>query len=876
MGLPTGTVTFLFTDIEGSTKLVQALGDDFHELLNEHHRLMRAAIEAHGGVEVSTEGDAFFVVFDSAPSAAQAAIAAQRSFCEHAWPGDVEMAVRMGLHTGEGTLSGDNYGGLDVHRAARISSAAHGGQILMSEVTCVLVKNKVEEAQVTDLGEHRLKDIDALERLMQLSAAGLRSEFPEPRTLDARPNNLLVQLTPFIGRDREVTEICELLDSARLVTLTGPGGTGKTRLSLEVAVRSLLAFSDGVFFVPLAPVVDPGLVATTVAAQLELREQGTGTVADTLKDHLRDKELLLVLDNFEQVLDAAGFVAEILQTAPKVKILVTSRAVLRVTGENEYPVPPMAVPDPDHLPPLEALSHYDAVELFCRRAAAAVPGFELTADNASSIAAICRTLEGLPLALELCAARVKLLAPKEILERLENSLEFLTGGGRDLPQRQQTLRDAIAWSYDLLDEDQRKLLQRLAVFAGGWDLDAVEAVCNPGHELGGEVFEILGALADNSLIRRFESDLGESRFRMLVVIRDFAMAELERSGEMDALRDRHLDYFSGLIERAEPEMTVVAGWPDRLELELDNLRAAMQHCLDSAAIETGQMIAGRSWRFWHLRGHFAEGRSWLRRLLDHPGGAARTAARAKAEMALGSLDYWVGDYESTKVHYERALDIYRGLGDEAGVGEALFNLGYAAAVVRDWKTSAERHSEARAIRERLGDRNGQGWASAAEALAAVQRGELELGEHLAAQSHEIFSEVGDWYGGTFTEYVMFLLAREKDQTARAVELAASFFRTMLDNSDLSGVASGLDLYADLLTRFGFHENALRLGGAAAAIKDTLGAAAPTALVDVCDPRAEARGQLADDQIERLWNEGAGLSPEEAVILALKIDDLASI
>jgi predicted ATPase/class 3 adenylate cyclase len=873
MGLPTGTVTFLFTDIQGSTKLVQSLGAEFHELLNTHHRLMRVAIGAHGGTEVSTEGDAFFVVFDSAPAAVRAAIAAQRSFAEHDWPGGAEVAVRMGLHTGEGTLSGDNYGGLDVHRAARISGAAHGGQILLSEATCALVKNAVEGVRITDLGEHRLKDIDAPERLMQVSAPGLATEFPAPRTLDARPNNLLTQLTPFVGRDREVEEICGLVGAARLVTLTGPGGTGKTRLSLEVAARALLGFDDGAFFVPLAPVVDPGLVATTVAAQLALREQGAGSIEDALMDHVRDKELLLVLDNFEQVLDAATFVSEVLRAAPRVKIVVTSRAVLHVDGEHEYPVPPMAVPDPDHLPGLEALSHYDAVELFCRRAAAAVPSFELTIDNAPAIAAICRALEGLPLALELCAARVKLLAPKEILSRLERSLEFLVGGSRDLPQRQQTLRGAIAWSYELLDEAQRKLMRRLAVFVGGWDLDAAGTVCDPNAELGGDIIELVGALADNSLIRRFESDLGESRFRMLVVIREFALAELEGSGELDALRGRHLDYFAALIERAEPEMTGQENWPDRLELELDNLRAALQHCLDSGDIETGQLMAGRSWRYWHLRGHFAEGRSWLARLLDHPNGGERTQARAKALMGRGSLDYWVGDYESTRVHYEEGLEINRELGDEAGIAEALFNLGYAAAVVRDWPTAKQRQTEAREIRERLGDRSGQAWSAIAGGLAATMTGDLVVGQDFADQAHTIFVELGDWYGQTFSEYVMFLTARETGDIERAVGYVHSFFATMHRHNDLSGIAGGLDLYADLLAKAGHHENALRLGGAAIAIKDTLGAAAPTALVDVVDPRAEARGKLTDADIDRLWAEGAALSPDEAVEFALKVDDL---
>jgi tetratricopeptide (TPR) repeat protein len=341
------------------------------------------------------------------------------------------------------------------------------------------------------------------------------------------------------------------------------------------------------------------------------------------------------------------------------------------------------------------------------------------------------------------------------------------------------------------------------------------------------------------------------------------------------MRTRHLQHFSALIERAEPEMTGQENWPDRLELELDNLRAAMQHCLDTGDIDTGQLMAGRSWRFWHLRGHFAEGRSWLTRFVDHPGGKGQTAARAKALMGLGSLDYWVGDYDACRAHYEEGLEICRALGDEAGIGEALFNLGYAAAVMRDWSTAAQRQTEAREIRQRLGDRPGQAWAAIAGGLAATMTGDLVRGEEFAQQANAIFTELGDWYGQVFAEYVMFLIARDKGEIAEAVEHAHHFFVTVHDKGDLSGVAGGLDLYADLMATSGHHETALKLGGAAAAIKEELGAAAPTALIDVCDPREVAKGKLSDEAIGRAWAEGGAMPPDEAVAYALKVDDLES-
>ncbi len=872
MTLPTGTVTFLFTDIEGSTRLVQQLGEEFHRVLDEHHALMRGVVDEGGGVVVSTEGDAFFVVFPSASAAARAALAMQRVLADRSWPGGVDVAVRMGLHTGEGHLAGDNYGGIDVHRAARIAGAAHGGQIVLSASTKALVDGAIKDARLTDLGEHRLKDLERTEHLYQLSAPELRSEFPALRTLDARPNNLLIQLTPFIGRESEMGDVIEMLRNHRLVTLTGPGGTGKTRLGIEIAAVMMLEFADGVFFVPLATVVDPSLVASSIGHVFELKEQGDRPMLDIVKEYLRDKEMLLALDNFEQILDAAPLVADLLACAPGLKVLVTSRAVLHVSGEHEFAVPPMAIPDPEDLPPPEALGRYDAVDLFVQRASAVRPDFTLTESNAQAIAAICARLDGLPLAIELAAARMNVLAPAEILGRLERSLSLLTGGARDLPRRQQTLRDAISWSYELLEDSEKALFRRLGVFVGGWGFDAAEAVCDPDGELGIEMFDALASLADKSLIRRYETELGQSRFRMLVTIRSFALEQLQNGDEYEAVRRRHAAHFYELVRRAEPELTGKGEWADRLEFEIDNLRAVLQFCIETRDTETALMLGGCAWRFWHLRAHIAEGLQWLNELLAMPEAQERTAGRAKALMGAGSLTYWQNHFEITRGHYEEGLAIYRELDDRPGMAEALFNLGYLAAVDQDYPTSAARHSEARAISEALDDRSRQAWAAEGAALASTFSGDQEKARRLATEALEIFRELEDWYGELNSLFVLFMAARADGDLDGAREIMRADLEIAQSNRDLTGIAGALDLFSDVLLDLDSYEDAVRLAGAADRLKEQLGGGAPPTLVGVRDARRHCVGVIDDATIAAAWEDGRAMSPEDATAYALKLTD----
>ena len=589
MTLPSGTLTIFFSDIEGSTQLLQTLGADYAALLDEHNRILRAAIESHNGHEVRTQGDSFFAVFERAGDAVQAAAQAQRALFEYSNDGhfaqNAVVRVRIGLHTGEPTsFGGDDYSGLDVHRAARIAAAGHGGQTLLSQTTRELVESDLTPAiRLYDLGEHRLKDLARPIRLSQLLLDGLPRDFPTLRTLDALPNNLPSQPTPLLGREKELTRAVEMLrrPDVRLLSLLGPGGTGKTRLSLQVAAELLHEYSNGAWFVDLAPLGDATLLPLTILRTLGVAEVGGQDALQTLIEYSNEKQMLLIFDNFEQILDAAPAVATLLQKCDRLKIIVTSRAPLKIRGEQEFPVPPLALPLRKPPPTLEQMSQFAAVQLFIQRAQNVKPSFDVTAENAPAIAEICVKLDGLPLAIELAAARIKLLSPQALLARLEKSLNILIGGGRDVSQRQQTLRDAIAWSHDLLDEDERLLFRRMGVFVGGATLEAIEKVCNAREDLRFEVLDGVCSLVDKSLLRQTESEDCEPRFWMLETIREYSTEQLESSAEAETLRASHAHYLADFIEEHEFELVgAQAGRCRALFLaELDNYRAAFEWSL---------------------------------------------------------------------------------------------------------------------------------------------------------------------------------------------------------------------------------------------------------------------------------------------------------
>ena len=867
--LPTGTVTFLFTDIEGSTRMLQALGGRWPSILEDHNRLLRGAIRDAGGIDLRTEGDSFFAVFQSAPAAVAAAVEAQRALAAHPWPDDARIRVRMGMHTGEGAVGGDDYIGLDVHRAARIAATGHGGQVLVSSTTSELVRTELPDGVgLRDLGQHRLKDLARPERIYQLTIDGLPAEFPSIRSLET-PTNLPAQRTSFVGREREVAQVKELLKGPGLLTLTGPGGSGKTRLALRAAAELLDEYRDGVFLVELEPITDPRLVPSTVAGAIGARSEGVRPVLETLKDHLRDREMLLVLDNFEQVIEGAPITADLLASSPRMRIRVTSREPLHVTGEQELAVPPLDLPAPGEAPSLETVARYEAVALFVQRAKAVDPTFQLTEAIAPVVVDLCLRLDGLPLAIELAASRVKVLSPRSILERMERRLELLTGGPVDLPARQRTLREAIAWSYDLLDDPERALFRRLSAFARGWTLEAAESVASPGAELGRDVLELLGSLLDKSLIQRVATSSETIRFRMLETIREFGSEQLEAAGEAEATRDRHSAFFLAAADAAESHLRGVEQkqWLDELELDHDNLRAALRRSIQARDATTGLRLVAALWRFWHIHGHLDEGRRLAEEVLALPTAAGRTTERARGLTALGGLAYWQEDLPAFRRAYEEALAIAREIGDRSAEAEGIYNLAYAPAYEGDLPLAVTMIEQAREMFAELGLRRGVADTLWILGIAARLEGDLGRSRELAEESLRIHREGGDRFGATDALHTLGRTALAQGD----LETAATSFLEALDNDEAignwTGIAIVLDNLAAKANMEGNHVRALRLGGASEAIKDVAGGHAPPPLIDLPDPRDAARKALGETAVAAAWNEGRAMPLDQVLAYA---------
>jgi predicted ATPase/class 3 adenylate cyclase len=869
--LPTGTVTFLFTDIEGSTRLLQRHGDEYPNLLEIHSRLIRTAIAETDGVEIRTEGDSFFVAFGSAPDAVRAAVLSQQALAAHAWPAEGEIRVRMGVHTGLGRLGGDNYVGLDVHRAARISAAGHGGQVLISEATRSLVEQTLPDGvSLRDLGRHRLKDIEHPEHLYDLVIDGLPAEFPVIRTLDARPTNLPPQRTSFVGREREVSEVARLLSRARLLTLTGPGGTGKTRLALRVAADQLDHFTDGVFFADLSPIVDPALVPSVIAQVLMVRGEPGRQLLDTLADHLRDRHLLLVVDNSEQVIEAGLAVARLLDAAPRLTVLATSRVPLHISGESEYQVPPLRLPDAAGVSNLDVITRSEAVALLTERAAAVRPGFRITDENAAAVAEITTRLDGLPLAIELAASRLKVLSPKALLARLGDRLPLLTGGTRDLPERQRTLRGTIEWSHDLLEAKEQRLFARLGTFNGGWSLEAAEAICGPA--LGLEVLDGLGTLIDHSMVRLGEPGDGEPRFRMLETIREFAVERLASSGDDDELRRRHAEHFRNLAEEAEPHLTREDRvlWLERLDVEHDNLRAALDWAERTKDAYTGLRTAAAIWRFWLQRGHLSEGRARLELLLSIPGTGARDPVRARALGALGGITYWQNDYPPTRAAYEEAVDIAREIGDAKLLASTLLDLSYIPYLEQDPEGAEAILREGLIFAEEAGDRvlTADYWSSIA--FLEVVRGNPAAAIEPRRTALEILREEGAfWKLGD-------LLVGQAMITRMVGDLEATkaYLREALEMSgqakDTLSISMALTSFAILANDERHHERAARLVGAVARIRHEVGGGIPPELGSRWgDPEEDAHRALGEEAYRQARAEGYAMGSEEAVWYALR-------
>ena len=760
--LPSGTVTFLFTDIEGSTKLARSHPESWETARTRHHEILKSAIESNNGYIFQIIGDAFCATFHKAGDALKAATKAQQDLQNEAWDG-VTVRVRMGIHSGEGELQEDGQyqGYLALSLVQRIMSAGHGNQLLLSGAAENLLRGGLPKGiDLFDMGRHNFKDVPQPVRIFQANVPDLQRDFPPLRTFDILPSNLPTQLTSFVGREKELADVKRLLSDTHMLTLIGPGGTGKTRLSIRSARDVMNEYPEGVWLIDLAPVLDPDLVPRTTAITIGLRDEPQRPVIDMLCDYLSTKKMLIILDNCEHLVDACANMAEqILRTAVDVRILASSREALGVAGEVTYRVPSLALPDKDHLPSLETLNQYEAVKLFIDRATSAQPTFAVTNENAPSLAQVCHRLDGIPLAIELAAAKVRVLSLDQIAKRLDDRFRLLTGGRRTALERHQTLRAAVDWSYNLLPTEEQSFFRRLSVFVGGWTLEAAESVCadesSPGAVGGEDVLNLLEQLINKSLVIT-EEEHRESRYRMLETMRQYASEKLVESGESDTFHDRHLNYFVELAETAEPHLRRAEQleWLSLLDAEIENLRTALDWSVDIPSSIPGLRLAGALGPFWEVRNHFIEGIDWLESLLqkeETTESSNALEARGKALLRVVELMDSTDDTKHMQPAAEEAFKIYENMSDSPFKALAYGLLGLAIGrkdITRpeDLRLQAiELLKKSREMFKRLNAPRGQAYVLESLALYYHRSKELELKELAFKDMEKLSLASGDRY-----------------------------------------------------------------------------------------------------------------------------------
>ena len=924
--LPTGIVTFFFTDIEGSTKLAQEYPDAMPALLTRHNEILNQSIQVHHGFVFQVVGDSFAVAFQHASDAVSAALEAQRALDKEAWS-PAPIKVRMGLHTGAAQLleddpNGRKYSGYTtLAMTQRIMSAGHGGQILLSQTTHDLIKDNLpEKTELRDMGEQRLKDVMHPGHLFQVTVPDLPSEFAPLKTLESFNHNLPAQLTSFIGRDKEIEEIKKLVAVNRIVTLTGSGGAGKTRLALRMGADCLGQFSNGVWLIELAPLEDPALVPQTLLAIFNLRESAHRDPLEVLTGHLRSKNLLLILDNCEHLIEAcAQFSEALLHACPKLKILPSSREILGIAGEVPFRVPSLTTPDLNHLPSFEKLLDVESIRLFMERAATAKPDFQLTEGNASFIAQICSRLDGIPLAVELAAARVKVLSPEQIASRLDDRFHLLTGGSRTALPRQQTLRATIDWSYSLLSEQEKTLFRRLAVFVGGWTLEAAESVC--GEEGGGlDILDSLSRLVDKSLIY-IEESMGEIRYRRLETIRQYSRERFFESNEVELTRQSHLDYFVQFAELAEENLKSRDQmlWGNRMLEEQDNLRAALEWGL-SRDPYSALRIAGAANLFWTAGGYSAEGFRWTQKALEQVDkdsipsditAEQRLVARAKALRGLTRLYLSLGDNANAKRAAEEGVALYRQSRDRRGLAFALVVLAYPLEFLGDRDRAEASLQESYSIARAEGDI--YVICRSLNILARViidLHHDLELSQRYVEESHRLAREAGlRSQEAQACEILATIAIRRNDyleartrltESVRIYEEIGARFNVILEKSNLAHLerrrgnyANALEYYRETIIAFqdmgqngavshqlecfGFialdenqDERALQLFAAANMLREKSGTPmTPDEQLYFEEQLTGLREKMDEIQFVSAWSKGHMMTMEQAIEFALQ-------
>jgi predicted ATPase/class 3 adenylate cyclase len=864
--LPTGTLTFLRSDIEGSMELVRALGPRYDELNEAHRAIVRAAVDEHDGQVVRTEGDAFFSVFTDAAAAARAAVEMQRGLAAHPWPDGHPIRVRVGLHAGTAYRAGDDYGGFEVNRAARVASMGWGGQIVLSEPARALIEDGLPDGwSMRDLGRYRLKGIAEPERLHQLEAPGLPSAFPPLRNPTGGLERLPARLTSLVGREAELEALTRLLSGTRLLTLTGPGGTGKTTLALELARREAAAFDDGARFVDLQSVREAEAVRAEVAHALGLLDGPTGRAADRLAAYLAERQLLIVIDNFEQVMEAAGVIPELLRASPRSSLIVTSRIPLRLSAEQEYAVRPLAlesVPG-DGMP--------EAMRLFLERARRVRPDLVVGDVDEAAIRDICRLVDGLPLAIELCAARAGALPVRLIHDRLSAHLPLPGSGPRDLPARQRTIEDTVAWSHELLSAAHQRLLARLAVFEETFDLEQAEQVCGPTVELGVDVLDGLVTLVEQSLLTRVDDQVGGVRFRMLETIRNWAMSRLEASGEAATLRDRHAASFAALVDRAAPHLpgSQQAYWADRLGADDANLRTATRHAIDSGAVEVALRSVAGLWRYWLQTGRLAEGRELVAAALALPGSEAPTRMRVRALDAAGGVAYWSGEVARADAIYEEELALAQQLGDVEGEALAWLDLYFTREFLGDDQGAGKAREMAGSIYRRLGDRVGLARVEMSWSIMAFARGGVDptMVEELEAMADRLDQEPDPWVRRE-APALRALVSWVRGDVRVAARWLVTGVRMSLLHRERGDAALATQFFVVAALPLDLPEIGTIVHGALQTALEQLGIRPPASYVELSgsDPIPVLRETLGRERFEAALERGRRMSLEEAIDL----------